>query len=317
MQYPVRFPASQGSARPRGHGSVRRPNGWDIGGRPGAEQQVIGAVFDDSLGVNGELYMQIQGGAQREASRLGYAIRVHWTHHPDDLERMARECAALLIVGQPPASSLKRAYAAGIPIVRSGWQDPLDDVDLVSGTDREAGTAIGRMLVDWGHRDFVYVHGEDVLRGRRERLWGLRNAIEYEPGVRLKDMIWGGSSSFAAELDGWMATGARPTAFFCSHDGMALTVISDLLSRGWRIPEDASVVGFGDFSPALQIRPALTTVKVRGEEFGITAVQRLDSRLRNADLPMCALRLQVPNRIIMRASAGPAPLLDVVAQEVR
>ncbi|MGV8988525.1 MAG: LacI family DNA-binding transcriptional regulator [Cypionkella sp.] len=292
-------------------GEVAERLGYRRAGAP--DLQVIGAVFDDSSEVNGELYMQIQSGAQREASRLGYSIRVHWTHHPDDLEVIARECAALLIVGQPTANSLKRACATGIPIVRSGWQEPLEQVDAVGGTDREAGAAVGQMLLDLGHTEFVYAHGEDTLRGRRERLWGMRSALESVPGAKIKDLVWPPESGFTAALDAWLATGARPTAFFCSHDGIALTVISDLLARGWRIPEDASVVGFGDYSAAQQIRPALTTVKVFGVEFGVMGVRRLDSRLRNPDLEMRPLRLQIPNQIIKRKSVGPAPAASTPA----
>ncbi|MBP0651954.1 substrate-binding domain-containing protein, partial [Mycobacterium tuberculosis] len=71
---------------------------------------------------------------------------------------------------------------------------------------------------------------------------------------------------FAAAYDAIRGTGFEPTAFFCSHDGLALTVITELLSRGRRIPEDVSVVGFGDYSIATQISPALTTVRVPGDE---------------------------------------------------
>ena len=97
----------------------------------------------------------------------------------------------------------------------------------------------------------------------------------------------------------------QPTAYFCAHDGLAVTVISELLARGIRIPEDASVVGFGDFSAALQILPRLTTVKVHGAEIGAMAVRLLDARINTPDFPAFPVRMLVPGRIVERQSAGP------------
>ena len=95
----------------------------------GVAANVLGAIFDDQEAVNSELYMQIQSGAQREATRLGYGMRLSWTHSPEDASGSPADCAGLLIVGQHTAQSLARAYATGTPIVRSGWLDPLQQAD--------------------------------------------------------------------------------------------------------------------------------------------------------------------------------------------
>ena len=76
---------------------------------------------------------------------------------------------------------------------------------------------------------------------------------------------------FIPALRSLQATGIAPTALFCAHDGLALTAVSELLARGYKIPEDMSVVGFGDFSAATQISPQLTIIKVQGLEMGVAA----------------------------------------------
>ena len=53
----------------------------------------------------------------------------------------------------------------------------------------------------------------------------------------------------------------RPTALVSTEDIMACGVIQALIEAGWRLPEDFSVVGFDDSSPAQLITPALTTVR--------------------------------------------------------
>jgi len=83
-------------------------------------------------------------------------------------------------------------------------------------------------------------------------------------------------------------------------------VISELLSQGLRIPEDVSVIGFGDFSAAQQILPHLTTVRTPGVEIGRMTVRRLADLLSRKPDDRRPLRIQVPCSIIERESAGPA-----------
>jgi LacI family transcriptional regulator len=272
---------------------------------PTAEPLRIGLIFSDTDIINSELHMQIQSGVQREAARLGLAVRIHWTHDPADLEPIARACDGLMICGPHDRAALKRAYATGTPIVRQGWLDPLEPVDQIGGTDHEAGSAVAAYLLGLGHREIAYVHGDPSYRGRMERLYGLREVLERTEGAVLHDLVWEDDAGFAQVFEQLRAGGGAPTAYFCAHDGIAVTVISELLARGIRIPEDASVVGFGDYSAALQVLPRLTTVKVQGSIIGAVAVRLLDARINSSNYPALPLRVLVLDQIVERQSAGP------------
>ena len=65
------------------------------------------------------------------------------------------------------------------------------------------------------------------------------------------------------------------------------------------------MVGFGDFSAALQILPRLTTVKVHGTIIGAMAVRLLDARINSPNYPAFPVRVLVPGQIVERQSAGP------------
>ena len=264
----------------------------------------LALLLDDTDLINSELYIQIQNGAQREAKKLGYHVNVHWTHSHEDIAQETRDSAGLLIVGPHGPDRLKRAYASGIPIVRIGWPDPLDPVDLVSGTDHEAGSAVASYLLELGHTNIAFVHGDPRYRGRLERLYGMREMTEQHANVQLHDITWDKSSNFGEQFDVLLGQRTKPTAYFCAHDGLAVTVVSELLSRGYRIPQDASVIGFGDFSAAQQIRPPLTTVRVFGHEYGAASIRLLDARLNNQTFPDFPLRIQIPNLIVKRSSVA-------------
>ncbi|WP_117194396.1 LacI family DNA-binding transcriptional regulator [Rhizobium terrae] len=265
----------------------------------------IAVVFHDHDPVNSELYMQIQNGVQAEATRLGIGLRMRWTHSKGQLEDLARTCAGLLLVGPHDRDAVATAAATGIPLVRFGWVDPLEDADQVSGTDHESGQAVMQYLIDLGHRNIAYVYGVPGYRGRRERFYGAREIAERYGDVTLHAMQFEEQGGFADAYRALSEKNIRPTAFFCAHDGLALTVVSELLGRGYRIPDEVSVVGFGDFSAATQISPPLTTVKMEGQECGAVGLRLLVERIEKPRLPgMPARRIYIASRIIERRSSG-------------
>jgi len=240
---------------------------------------VVAAIFNAHDHLNSEQHMQIQSGLQSEALKCDCAVRMHWSRGPGDLERAIAGVDAIFAVNLFDGASLALLEASGRPMLRSGWVKPIEPVSTISGTDREAGSAVAAYLLGLGHREIIYVHGDTDLRGRRERLYGLREVVETTPGARYHDVSWEAGATFSSRLDDILARGGRPTAF----------------------------IGFGDFTAAQQISPALTTVRVHGRRMGRTALRHLVTRLRSADWPTYAVRLQIPNTLIERSSTGPAP----------
>ena len=269
------------------------------------EPPTLGVIFHDADVINSELHLLMQSGAHAEAQRLGYRLAMRWSHQPDQIEALVRSCSGAVLVGPHGRQGLGRIHGLGKPVVRMGWVDPLEQADHVGGTDHEAGSAVAHYLLGLGHRTIAYVHGTPGYRGRVERFLGLREVLEMRDDVEFREMRFQAEMRFTEHLHAAQSEGFHPTAFFCAHDGLALTVVSELLRLGYRIPEHVSVVGFGDFSAATQISPQLTTVKVYGQQMGAASVRLLDDRLNGripSDIPV---RIQITSRIIERASCGP------------
>lgn len=271
-----------------------------------AEAPTLGIVFHDMDLINSELHLLIQSGFQAEAQRRGYQVRMRWTHIGEEIEAFARTVSGLAMVGPHPIDTMQHVKGLGVPVARQGWLDPLDPFDIVSGTDHEAGSAVANYLLELGHRSIAYVHGTPGYRGRIERYYGVREVLERYPDVDFREMRFEAEMRFTEHLLRAQAEGFQPTAFFCAHDGLALTAVSELLHLGYRIPEDISVVGFGDYSAATQITPHLTTVKVHGTQIGAGLVRVLDDRINDRIEPSVALRIMVASHIVTRASSGPA-----------
>jgi LacI family transcriptional regulator len=96
-----------------------------------------------------------------------------------------------------------------------------------------------------------------------------------------------------------------PTAIWCHGDVMAFGAIRELKRRGLRIPQDVSVVGWGDTLLSTWSEPSLTTVSFNHQELGrlsIEAVRHLQSARIKA-----GLNYGLTTRLVVRDSTGPAP----------
>jgi DNA-binding LacI/PurR family transcriptional regulator len=91
-----------------------------------------------------------------------------------------------------------------------------------------------------------------------------------------------------------------PTALLAMSDHLALAAMAWLHARGWRVPEDVSVVGFDGVPEAASANPPLTTVEQpyhRIAERAVAAI--LDGALPEG-------REVLPLQLVVRESTGPA-----------
>jgi LacI family transcriptional regulator len=273
----------------------------------GNTPNVLGIVFHDTDLVNSELQVLVQSGFQAEATLRGYQARMIWTHLPEEVEAFARTCMGISLVGPHLKESKYRIRELGIPLSLNGWIDPLERFDMVHGTDHESGAAVANYLIGLGHRRIAYVQGSANYRGRVERFYGLREVVEQHPEVELRLLTFDAEKLFMQRFRELLDEGFEPTAFFCAHDGLALTAMSELMGVGYKIPQDATVIGFGDFSAATQITPNLTTVKTQGHEIGAGLARMLDDRIHERMSPGVPIRMMLCGHLVERQSSGPAP----------
>lgn len=69
------------------------------------------------------------------------------------------------------------------------------------------------------------------------------------------------------------------TAIFCANDNTAIGAIKAIREKGYRIPEDISIIGVDDIETAQYLSPMLTTVHIPTEEMGQLAAKILIDRI--------------------------------------
>jgi LacI family transcriptional regulator, galactose operon repressor len=89
----------------------------------------------------------------------------------------------------------------------------------------------------------------------------------------------------------------------CSGDAEALATSRECALRGIAVPEEVSIIGFGDTTYARCTRPALTTIRVSPTDMGVRAAEALLHQL-SGGVPE---RYEPPVKLVIRESSGPPP----------
>ena len=267
-------------------------------------QPSIQIVFAEHDPVNSELWMQMQNGIQQEAGAAGFQVQSHWAPDEDRARAIANNAAGIVLVGQYAPEIIAAFATSGRAMVRLGWVSPLEQTDQVSGADHEAGNAVGQYLLARGHRRIAFVHGSRVLRGRMERLFGLREAMLTQDDASVYEIQFSADNPFSQSFLGLKMEGEMPSALFCSHDSLGVFVVSELHRLGYRVPEDVSVIGYGDFAAATQISPMLTTLRLPGGDMGVAAFRLLVERMQAEKRQLPPRRLMLVPELVERDSVA-------------
>jgi LacI family transcriptional regulator len=169
------------------------------------------------------------------------------------------------------------------------------DVPSIVTRDEEGVAALVRFLRDLGHRRIVHLAGPaNIWTGRVRRDAFVRGLASAGLAAEDADVRPAG---FYIE-DGYRATvalldaGPPPDALIGANDPVAVGAIRALHERGWRVPEDVSVTGYGDTD--------------LGRNFGLTTVRQFPDRMGSE-----AVRL-----VLSTEPAGAADSIEIVPELV-
>ncbi|WP_426348744.1 GGDEF domain-containing protein [Alloiococcus sp. CFN-8] len=83
------------------------------------------------------------------------------------------------------------------------------------------------------------------------------------------------TESIKKALDSFLASDIKPDAIVCYNDRMALTLMRQLLIKGYKIPEDIMITGCDKLEEGQNLSPTLTTLTFPIYEMGNAAIEEL------------------------------------------
>ncbi len=198
---------------------------------------------------------------------------------------------------------LDRTLDQGIPtVVLNHYLQELP-VSCVAIDNRTAAERVVEYLAKLGHQEIATITGDLKTQAGLDRLDGFvkamkaRNLAVKDSYIRFGDF---GLPSARAASEALLSMPDRPTAIFVASDDMAMETLNVAASKGIRVPEELSVVGFDDGPVALHGRVPLTTVRQPLAEMGKIGLETL---LRQMDgKRQTPVKLLLPTELIERAS---------------
>ena len=153
------------------------------------------------------------------------------------------------------------------------------NIDSINSDSYNGGYMITDYLVEMGHRKIGFFGTLNATSSINDRYLGyvkcmLENDLELRKdwiiGDRNEKGILNSKIDFPDEM---------PTAFVCNCDETAFRVISALKSKGIRVPEDISVVGYDNYTVSSICIPTITTVEVDLDKMAEVSVDIMAKKL--------------------------------------
>ncbi len=160
-------------------------------------------------------------------------------------------------------------------------------------------------LLGLGHRALGVIHGPRYRPVFRERVEGFLACLD-EQGVPvnprwLRETHGGTQAEAAQAMEHLLLLPDTPTAVFGTSDFICLGAMQTALGRGWKVPEDLSLVGFDNIPFGASMPVPLTTVDGCTRTMGELAARALIEQMGGG---ATAVHTVLAPSLVVRASTG-------------
>ena len=253
----------------------------------GGSSKLVGLVLPD---IRNDFYATIAQALSQCCDREGYRLALSITG--DDRDNEARHVKELVgarvagIIVVPTANPRRETLTmlSGLPRVQllrnlpglaSDWFGIDDEQCLQTGT---------RHLLDLGHRRIAYIGGGLALPTGLARVRGFRQAFAQagvDPSQAVEE-LGSTNAAFGGEAaTRLLASAAPPTALITGSVLVTLGVLDVLRARNVAVPDQVSIVGFGDPPWFKWWGDGLTTLHMPVEELATACGLWFLNQLRN------------------------------------
>jgi DNA-binding LacI/PurR family transcriptional regulator len=236
-----------------------------------------------------EYCAKIINGVMKTASEYGRYIKVIYVGEGSSIENIVGQCVgqrvdAVICYGLDNKIDMslfhKLLFARKIPLCVIASCRSFGAGIHVTPDDELGGKLVFNYLYELGHRRFLIPFDYNESSWAKLRLNGFRKTA-MSMGVKIgkKQIVQfhgKGKGIFSVEtVKKIFSDKNHPSAIFCLYDDMALHLMTMLQFIGIRVPEDVSIVGYGNMSYGTRCVPSLTTVEENLEDIGRKSIELL------------------------------------------
>lgn len=258
------------------------------------------------------IFARVVMAIEERAHELGYEVILsHTLNIPEREDTAIRRLISRRVDGLfvspvyrlgPSANIYQELQRCGTPTVVLGHPAPFcSQFVSVETDDLQASSVATEHLISLGHKRIAFLAGPQVSPSAQERFEGYRRALrEAEIEVDDKLIFNAGSTIEEGEKAALQMLNESPdvTAVQAVNDLVAIGAATIFLNQGIRIPEELSIVGFGNVLISEYFRVPLTTIRQPKYRMGVAAMNSMLKLLRG-ERPESQ---RLPAEIIVRAS---------------
>jgi LacI family transcriptional regulator len=274
--------------------------------------RLLGLVVPSTMNP---IYARMAFAIEQRVQEQGYELLLtHTQNQPEREEACLRRLLARRVDGlfispvyrfEAEARIYQEILVRKVPTVLLGQPAPFcKSFASVESDEQTASYTAARHLLKLGHKRIAYLTGPPVAPWAHERFEGYRRALR-EAGIEVDDKLVfaaGNTIEDGAKAGSQMLAESCPaTAIQAVSDQVAIGCAEALLARGLRIPEDLSLVGYGNIMAAEYFRVPMTTIRQPKFRLGAAAAEMMINLLKGQ--PLGTQRLSA--ELIERKSTAP------------
>jgi LacI family transcriptional regulator, repressor for deo operon, udp, cdd, tsx, nupC, and nupG len=254
------------------------------------ETKTILVVIPD---ITNTFFSNVLRGIESVATAYGYQVLLGDAQNIEERERSyldnlgQRKADGVILLTARTDQKVLEELSEQYPVVLAceyyeGSNLPTVSIDNISSARKAT-----EYLISLNHKKIAHISGPLKVVVGRDRLKGFYQAMAHH-GLSVDSLlVQEGDFSYESGFNlmkKLLMLDELPTAVFAANDEMAMGAIKAAKSKGIRVPEDLSVIGFDDIKFASIFEPALTTIAQPTFEMGKKAMELLLKLINNEEL---------------------------------
>jgi DNA-binding LacI/PurR family transcriptional regulator len=267
----------------------------------------IGYFLDSNIvsGISSPYYSLIFHALEKQAARNGYSVIYISDIGEDRIENLMSKLDGVIASCFPRIEQVIQEINQTIPVVVIDNSAADKTIPSVIIDNFNAVSDSVNFMCSLNHSHIGFMNGLDDSDVGKNRYAGFKHGLSINEFDFDESQVYLGNYSFEAGLDGaeyFLSQRRPPTAIICANDSMALGAMGKLNQRGFRVPQDISVMGFDDIEVASQIVPALTTVSAPVKEIAERSFDMLHHLIKGE--PLDNKHVALPASLAIRRSCA-------------
>lgn len=189
----------------------------------------------------------------------------------------------LIILGELSKEYLEKLMALNLPMVFIDFYNNTFEYDSIITNNYLYSYEITSHLILNGHKSIGFVGNIKSTSSVQDRYLGYCKGL-LENNLALDDSLIIPDRDSHGLLKSFNLPKELPSAFVCNNDYTAYNLIDYLEKKGYKVPDDVSIVGFDDVLDAESKTHSLTTVRVNIDDMVHLGIRRIIQNIAKKDM---------------------------------